>query len=132
MAQPTIYTIENLPDNATPEESMLCWMNMIYDNYYDLNNNQLVDSRKYMLTLLYQIRMNKNDQLEDEDKNQIQLDYEESMKESARIACFHTDYKTMYLTLYELKHIYQTFKNEWMNLESFFKTFDQLTCELLV
>ena len=139
MAQPTIYTIENLPNDATPEESMLCWMNMIYDNYYDLDNTQLIDSRKYMLTRLYQIRMDKNNNItdnekrvQDQEKDQIQLDYEGSMNESARIACFHTDYKTMYLTLYELKHIYQEFQDEWMDFDSFFELFDQMTCNFLV
>ena len=140
MAQPTIYSIENLPENATPEETMLSWMNVIYNNYYNLDNNQLIDSRKYMLTRLYQIRMSKNNNIiddekrvQDDEKSQLQLDYENSMAESVRIACFHTDYKTMYLTLYELKHIYQEFPNdEWMNLNSFFESFDQMTCDFLV
>ena len=140
MAQPTIYSIENLPENATPEETMLSWMNVIYNNYYDLDKNQLIDSRKYMLTLLYQIRMNKNNNItddekrvQDDEKNQIQLDYENSMAESVRIACLHTDYKTMYLTLYELKHIYQEFSSdEWMDVNSFFDSFDRMTCDFLV
>ena len=134
MAQPTIYSIENLPDNTTPEETMLSWMNVIYNNYYDLDNNQLIDSRKYMLTRLYQIRMNKNNDITDDEKiDDIHLAYEDSMRESVRIACLHTDYKTMYLTLYELKHIYQEFpSDEWMDIQSFFDSFDQMTCDFLV
>ena len=140
MTNPTIYSIESLPENATPEETMLSWINVIYNNYYDLDNNQLINSRKHMLTRLYQIRMNKNNNItddekrvQDDEKNQIQLDYENSMRESVRIACLHTDYKTMYLTLYELKHIYQEFSSdEWMDINSFFDSFDQMTCDFLV
>lgn len=77
-----------------------------------------MNARKSMIIRLYQIRLAKNNNLTDDEKEQIQFDYEESMRESVRIACLGSDHKTMYLTTRELDQIHQNFSDEWMNLET--------------
>lgn len=140
MTQPTIYTIENIPDDASPEEAMLCRINTIYDNYHNSTNEQLINSRKQMLARLYQIRMNRNGNItdddkivQDEEKCQIQLDYENSLNASSCIAAQNDDYKTMYLTIIELKNIYQEFYNDnWLNADSFIETLECLTENFII
>ena len=139
MSQPHIYSIETLPDNALPEESMICWINTIYEHYDNINNFRLINARKSMIIRLYQIRLAKNNNLTDdekysldEEKEQIQFDYEESLRESVRIACLGSDYKTMYLTIRELDQIHLNFSDEWMNLETFYETLSDLMTRFLV
>lgn len=109
--QPHIYSIETLPNNALPEETMICWINTIYEHYDNINNFRLMNARKSMIIRLYRIRLAKNNNLTDDEKEQIQFDYEESMRESVRIVCLGFDHKTMYLTIRELDQIHQNFSD---------------------
>ena len=59
MTQQTINSLSELPEDATPEEQILCRMNELYSDYHNSENEQLINSRKQMITRLYQIRTNR-------------------------------------------------------------------------
>ena len=115
MAEPVIYNISDIPDDATPEEQMLAWLEEIYKHYDNQENMRLIRDRKNILVEMY--RINHDTQITNKENllNDLYNKYEESLMESTRLArcAEYNDFKTLYYTIHELKCLRQEFIQTW-------------------